>query len=53
MLTSSVVSEGFPSFSPPRTDSTTAFPSTRMEIIDDDCKLILTNLDHSHNVTLL
>ena len=39
LLTSSVVSQGFPSFSPPRDDSTTAFVSTRIEIIDDDCKL--------------
>ena len=40
LLTTSVVSEEFPYFSFPQPGSNAAFLSTKIEIVDDDCKLV-------------
>ena len=44
LLTSSVVSDGFPTFMPPLPTSTTAFQSTTITIIDDDGKTMRVSL---------
>lgn len=54
LLTSSVASEEFPHFSPPQPDSTTAFLSTKIEILDNDCKLVMVDeyIQSKHSYTV-